>query len=127
MMEGSSQAGKSGRSDPGRGHVEGEGNKQDRPRGAGCPQCRRGEGMPTVSLLPGLKSQGAELRPLLALSSKNQAPRSPEFPTSSREQTWELRAPTDPSGHPVLCQQLRGVSLQQPGDHGGTLPSYKSD
>lgn len=72
--------------------------------------------MPTVSLPPGLKSQGAELRPLLALSAKNQAPRSPEFPTASGEQkTWELRAPTDPSGHPVPCQQLRGVSLQQSG------------
>ena len=114
-MEGSSQAGKSGRSDPGRGNVEGEGNEQDRPRGAGCPQWRWGEGMPTVSLPPGLKSQGAELRPLLALSSKTQAPRSPEFPTSSREQTWELRAPTDPSGHPVLCQQLRGVSRSNQG------------
>lgn len=127
-MEGSSQAGKSGRSDPGRGHVEGEGNEQDRPRGAGCPQWRWGEGMPTVSLPPNLKSQGAELRPLLALSAKNQAPRNPEFPTASGEQkTWELRAPTDPSGHPVLCQQLRGVSLQQSGDHGGTSPSYKTD
>ena len=128
MMEASSQEGKSGRSDPGRGRVEDEGNKQDRPRGAGCPQRRWGDGAPTERRPPGLKSQAAELRPLLALSAKNLAPRSPELPTSSREQrTWELRAPTDPSGHPVLCQQLRGVSLQQSGDHGGTSPSYKMD
>lgn len=35
MMEGTSQAEKSGRSVPGRGDIKGEGNGQDRPRGAG--------------------------------------------------------------------------------------------
>lgn len=88
MMEASSQAGKSGRSDPGRGHVEGEGNKQDRPRGAGCPQWRWGEGVPTESQPPGLKSQAAELRPLCKASRgsecKESGPQKPRAPHLQR-------------------------------------------